>query len=289
MPAAEKPDPSDAPLDTIRSKLRALARLRARPCLALIGPIERAVVPPLLCAVGDHQAGDIDLVIASPGGDIEAAYVIVRTLRRRFRITAAFIPLMAKSAATFLALSADELVVGELGELGPLDPQTGNSSALEPFRAVDQVADGVAQTLKRTRGALSKDRRAAGSSEAADVTGAVVRSLFSPMDPLRLAESSRLLEETEAFAERLFRRYRAELLPNGILETVSRLVHGYPCHGFPIDLEELLELGIPARAAEDGEVPILAAITTALIHAGDDVRLLELSNYRARRRREVAT
>src|SRR5207249_1840567 len=82
------------------------------------------------------------------------------------------------------------------------------------------------------------------NQEAAEIAGAIVRSAISPIDALRLAEAARALEEAEAFCERLFRRYRSALYANSA-PIVHKLIHEYPCHAFPIDLEELHDLGLP--------------------------------------------
>ena len=83
--------------------------------------------------------------LAGERGDIEAAYLMARTLRRRFRIDAAYVPWLAKSASTMLCLAADEIVLAELGELGPLDAQSPAGSALAPFKLLEQVSGAVAQ------------------------------------------------------------------------------------------------------------------------------------------------
>ena len=80
----------DSPFDLLRSLLRDLARLRERPCLAIIGELDRSAVSPLLPAIRGVDAEAIDLVVAGPGGDIEAAYRVARTIRRRFGIESAF-------------------------------------------------------------------------------------------------------------------------------------------------------------------------------------------------------
>ncbi len=66
----------------------------------------------------------IDLVIHSPGGSAEAAERIIYLARRYsdddFR---AVVPSFAKSAATIIALGADQVVMSDGSELGPIDPQ----------------------------------------------------------------------------------------------------------------------------------------------------------------------
>lgn len=74
-------------------------------------------------AVSNVQERQLDLIIHSPGGLAEAAEAILRYLRTRFDHIRAIIPLTAMSAATMLALGADEIVMGRHSQLGPIDPQ----------------------------------------------------------------------------------------------------------------------------------------------------------------------
>jgi len=65
----------------------------------------------------------LDLFLHSPGGDGEAADQICAYLRSQFEHIRAIVPLYAMSAATMMALSADEILMGAHSQLGPIDPQ----------------------------------------------------------------------------------------------------------------------------------------------------------------------
>ena len=65
----------------------------------------------------------LDVLIHSPGGIPTAAESIVKLLRPKFDHIRFIVPHAAKSAATMLALSGDEILLGEAAELGPIDPQ----------------------------------------------------------------------------------------------------------------------------------------------------------------------
>ena len=66
---------------------------------------------------------EIDLVLHSPGGEVEAAEALVSYLRSRFSHIRVIVPNLAMSAATMLACSANEIVLGKHSFLGPTDPQ----------------------------------------------------------------------------------------------------------------------------------------------------------------------
>src|SRR5258708_3761274 len=60
----------------------------------------------------------VDLAVVSYGGDGDVAWRIVPILRERFQHVAVLLPACAFSAATLLALGADEIVMHPSGQLG---------------------------------------------------------------------------------------------------------------------------------------------------------------------------
>jgi len=66
---------------------------------------------------------NLDVLVHSPGGLAEATQGIVEGLRERFSNIRFIVPNGAKSAATMLALSGDLILMDEVSELGPIDPQ----------------------------------------------------------------------------------------------------------------------------------------------------------------------
>jgi hypothetical protein len=106
-------------------------------------------------------ADQINLLIHSPGGDGTIVEKIVEMCRshlsgqnRRFRV---IVPNIAKSAATVLALGADQILMGYCSELGPIDPQvpmvvsgiTQWVSAFAFVEARDNLMDQIAKAIKK--------------------------------------------------------------------------------------------------------------------------------------------
>ena len=65
----------------------------------------------------------VDVIIHSPGGSAEATESLVCMLHEHFDNIRFIVPNMAKSAATMLVLSGDEILMDDRSELGPIDPQ----------------------------------------------------------------------------------------------------------------------------------------------------------------------
>lgn len=81
----------------------------------------------------------LDVFIVSNGGSAEAAERIVRLLRGRFKSIRFLIPSNAYSAATLICFAGDEVVMGAVGTLGPIDPQINGVPARAILRAFENL------------------------------------------------------------------------------------------------------------------------------------------------------
>jgi ClpP class serine protease len=130
MSQSSESEPSAA--QRIRDASTALRSHRSRPCLLYVSrQVEHSDVLAVREACAELETDVLDVVISSPGGDLEAAYLVARELRRRLEHLCVYVPFRAKSAASLICLAADELVLGSLGELGPLDQQYDEKMAAD--------------------------------------------------------------------------------------------------------------------------------------------------------------
>jgi len=104
----------------------------------------------------------VDLILNSPGGKPEVAEKIITTLRHYFdddfRVV---VPEYAKSAATVVALGADEILMGFCSELGPIDPQMFVPSPNDPqgrgvFRSAHAIIQSVDSYVAKVHDAIAK-------------------------------------------------------------------------------------------------------------------------------------
>ncbi len=92
--------------------------------------ITREDIAPFSELVGSLKDGDnVDLMIQSPGGDPNAAETIINALSCKVGNLRIIVPQAAKSAATMMCLAADEILMSDTSELGPIDPQIPISTA----------------------------------------------------------------------------------------------------------------------------------------------------------------
>lgn len=69
---------------------------------------------------------NIDLFLYSSGGDTMVPWRLVSMIREYCDKFSVLVPYKAHSAATMVALGADEIVMSDLSELSPIDPSTAN-------------------------------------------------------------------------------------------------------------------------------------------------------------------
>jgi hypothetical protein len=72
------------------------------------------------------KVSSIDLFLYSAGGDTMVPWRLVSMIREYCEKFSVVVPYKAHSAATMIALGADEIVMSDLSEISPIDPSTAN-------------------------------------------------------------------------------------------------------------------------------------------------------------------
>jgi ClpP class serine protease len=107
---------------TMRKKKAAVVAHVAREGGA--GSLESVDIPVLgnmLRSIGDVYC--LSFILQSPGGDGTVVETMVAMCRAQCKHLRVILPSRAKSAATMIALGADEIVMGPTSEMGPIDAQ----------------------------------------------------------------------------------------------------------------------------------------------------------------------
>lgn len=87
----------------------------------------------------DKEKG-LDIILHTPGGQLAATESIVHYLKAIFgNNIRAFIPQLAMSAGTMIALSCKEIVMGKESNIGPIDPQFGGVSCMGVIEEFDNA------------------------------------------------------------------------------------------------------------------------------------------------------
>ncbi len=146
----------DNPLDTIRRKyLRIMHEYTGRNIIAYYSGFLQKNNPN--CAIDDtdknalmqavyglDKTKGLDLLLHTPGGNTAATESIVAYLRSIFgNDIRAFIPQIAMSAGTMIALSCKEIVMGKQSNIGPIDPQFGGMSCAGVIEEFDTAINKI--------------------------------------------------------------------------------------------------------------------------------------------------
>ena len=95
------------------------------------GPINARVAMDIIPIISKQlqtigKTENIDLFLYSVGGDTMVPWRLVSMIREYGNKFSVIVPYKALSAATMIALGADEIVMSDLSELSPIDPSTAN-------------------------------------------------------------------------------------------------------------------------------------------------------------------
>ncbi len=94
---------------------------------------------------GLDKSKGLDLILHTPGGNTAATESIVHYLKAVFgNDIRAFIPQIAMSAGTMIALSCKEIVMGKQSNIGPIDPQFGGMSCAGVIEEVEKAKRDIA-------------------------------------------------------------------------------------------------------------------------------------------------
>ncbi len=204
----------------------------------------------------EPQAGRIHVILHSRGGSLDSAYKIVLYLRNFAKEVRVYVPCRAKSAATLIAIGADQVVMSPFGELGPLDTQITDPrnpatrvSALDCYRSVDYVREFGNQTIPKALKVMLRETQALIplaqllDSATAFAMGSV-KPMLEQVKGLDFGAWGRTLKIGETYAKEVRVRLRHPDSEDGAERIAEKLVYGYSHHLYPIDIAEAKSLGI---------------------------------------------
>lgn len=175
----------------------------------------------------------ITLFLHSGGGILEAAIKFVDIINHYADHFDVIVPMMAKSAATLISLSAENLYMTPVSELGPVDPIVQS-----PTNPNIQVP---ARSIKDLIKSYSREQKASKTDERTDVEKILLKKI-DELDTYVLGSyESALAFSTDQIKERLSKKIKdSSTLENAVFEFTEK----HPSHSFPITFHKLQEYGI---------------------------------------------
>jgi hypothetical protein len=209
------------------------------------------------------------LVLVTYGGDPHAGFRIARCLRHHYGEFKLLVPDHCKSAGTLIAMGAQELIIADRGELGPLDIQMTKPDELMERSSGLDIQQGLELLRKQTYSAFedfmydthvrSRISTKMAAEIAAKLATGVFQPIYSQIDPVRLGEISRANAIGFEYGRRL--NDDSHNLKQNALVT---LITGYPSHSFVIDRKEAATLFDRVRSPDERESNLLSNLYNLL-------------------------
>jgi len=205
-----------------------------------------------LRAIGPSQK--IDLFIYSLGGQTDVPWRIVSMFREYAEEFAVLVPYKAMSAATMIALGADEIVMGKKGELGPIDPTLSVQRGGDGGTLVQAniAAEDIMAYIRFLREKVGLTDQAA--------LAAPMAALGSKLEPWILGQVSRAHSHIRTVARKLLTarsKAQSQLDEQRIQVIIETLAEKTYQHGHAIGRREAEEIGLNIVRANDREEGLL--------------------------------
>ncbi len=193
----------------------------------------------ILAIPKEHR--EVDILIVSHGGDPTVAWRTITMLRERFDKITVLIPYTAYSAATLLALGADEIIMHPFSNLGPVDPQLtyirkGDEGKQEKVQFGTEDLMHYLEFIKRDVGISDQEQLERAFELVCKDVGSI---------PIGVAKRSSHL--SLSMGEKLLGLHMKD--QNKVKAIVESLNKSFYHHGYPVGRREVKEIGLPITNA----------------------------------------
>ena len=198
-----------------------------------------------------RKADNIDLFLYSTGGDTMVPWRLVSMIREYCDKFSVLVPYKAHSAATMIALGADEVVMSDLSELSPIDPSTANVfNPQDPQNAQNKIPISVEDVmayfdLAKNKFGIKNDE------ELAKIFNKFVES-NPQIHPLALGNVNRIHNLIRILAKRLLKSHKSPMREEEIDKAVDYFTEKLYSHQYFIGRKEAKEdLGLKSVVYAD--------------------------------------
>jgi len=213
------------------------------------GPVNAKIAGDIIPIISQQlrkigKTKNIDLFLYSAGGDTMVPWRIVSMIREYCDKFSVLVPYKAHSAATMVALGADEIIMSDLSELSPIDPSTANIfNPVDPKNSQARIPISVEDVMAYFD--LAKNKFGIKSDE--DLTKIFNKFIESnpQIHPLALGNVNRIHNLIRILATRLLESHQSPMPENDIKKVVDNLTEKLYSHQYFIGRKEAKEdLGI---------------------------------------------
>ena len=221
------------------------------------GPINARIAMDVIPVISGQlrtigKVKNIDLFLYSSGGDPMVPWRMVSMIREYCDKFSVLVPYKAHSAATMIALGADEIVMSDLSEISPIDPSTANVFNPTDPRNVQKklpisVEDVMAYfDLAKNKFGIKNDE------ELTKIFNKFVES-NPQIHPLALGNVNRMHNLIRILAKRLLKSHKLPMKEDEIEKVVDYFTEKLYSHQYFIGRKEAKEdLGLKTIVNADG-------------------------------------
>lgn len=187
-----------------------------------------------------RKTQNIDLFLYSAGGDTMVPWRLTSMIREYCGKFSVIIPYKAHSAATMIALGADEIVMSDLSEISPIDPSTANVfNPVDPQNPQNKTPISVEDVMAYFD--LAKNKFGIKNDEQlAAIFNKFVES-NPQIHPLALGNVNRIHNLIRMLAKRLLKSHRAPMKEDEIEKIVDYFTEKLYSHQYFIGRKEAKE------------------------------------------------
>ncbi|MCL6477020.1 MAG: hypothetical protein K6T65_01260 [Peptococcaceae bacterium] len=182
----------------------------------------------------------IDLFLYTRGGDVITPWRLVHLIREYTPEFCVLVPFRSYSAGTLLCLGADEIVMGVMGELGPIDPSVINAynpqDPCNPSARMPVNIEDVYSYLALAGETANLD---------ADAMSRVFLLLAEKIHPLALGNVHRNYLLIRSLANKLLGLRKCRLCNENVGKIVDNLTEKLYAHNYIITRQEAADIGLP--------------------------------------------
>ena len=192
----------------------------------------------------------LDMVLHSRGGQTEVPAKLIPLLRNFCTHLGAIVPFRAHSAATHIAIGANEIVMGPMSELGPVDPTRSH-----PLLPKDKDGNPIPISVQDLRHVVDLlKREGPDQNYTPEALATIFSAMFEYVHPLAMGA----IEQSYALAKLISRKLLSTHMdPHTDSERIERITNelsdGFKSHVYQIGWREAKELGLPV-VFDDGRV-----------------------------------
>jgi ATP-dependent protease ClpP protease subunit len=253
-----------------QSKLKELSKILQCPIFAYFKPPNGNIWSEDLYAIMEclKLIGHVDTLavyIRSDGGSGMVSLRIIHLLRSFVKNLILLAPSECASAATMLALGCDQIYMGPLSSLSPVDSSlTHPLSPVDPLnRKVSVSLDELSRVIKLWKEAENGDKHKS-KTDIDNIKNEIEKDenpykyLYSYIHPLVFGAVDRYSSLSMRICKEILSYHITD--QEKINSITEKLNHDYPAHGYPITIREAEKMGLPVKLLDFEALRILSEL-----------------------------